>query len=183
MTGDDQPGGALERDPYAAYLDAKTLPTVEDPQTGEHRYSAEAVFGMQRAILAALKSEAALPVEIRAHLAIAFEELCAGIASDLLTPLKHAGGRERPIAKHLQADAVRYLRWVEDGRIDDPAPTKTVAAAYGVDARTARNWQRVWHNQPTPPLFEEYGPDMVTALMRISGRAYRRFLPKPQARR
>ncbi len=182
---------------YAAYLDAKwCLPTVLDEETGEHRYTPEAIGGMQRAILYALRADGPLPEEIRMDLAFAFEEICAGIFSDLLTPVKRGGGRERPIAKHMQADAIRYLRWVEDGRIQDRSPTKTVAEAYEVGERTVRNWQTAWGDIPTPSINEVLGEVadkpgidyeklayLVTRFMKVSGKQYRRFVPKPEPRR
>lgn len=163
---------------YADYLDAKCLPTRES-ETGEHCYTPEAIEGMQRAILDALRADGPIPDEIRDHLAFAFEEICAGIESDLLTPVKRGGGRERPIAKRMQAVAIRYLRWVADGRIEDRRPTSTVAEAYGVTDRTVRGWNEAWRALPTPGLAEEFGADAVARFMRATGGQYRRFIPKP----
>lgn len=164
---------------YAAYLDAKFLPTRADELTGEHKYSPEAIEGMQRAILDALRADGPLPEEIRTDLAFAFEETCAGIASDLLQPVKRRGGRERPIAKHMQAAAIRYLRWVEDGRINDDKPTSTVADAFGVNARTVRNWKEAWRDSSTPSIDDEFGAEAVAKFMKAIGAQYRRFVKKP----
>lgn len=163
---------------YAAYLDAKCLPTSER-ETGEHRYKPEAIEGMQRAILDALRADGQLPGEIRNHLAFAFEEVCTGIESDLLSPVKRGGGRERPIAKHMQAAGIRYLRWVEDGRIEDERPTATVASAYGVTDRTVRFWKSAWRTLPTPGLCDEFGADAVVKFMKATGGQYHRFIKKP----
>lgn len=163
---------------YAAYLDAKCLPTSES-ETGEHCYTPEAIEGMQRAILNALQADGPIPGEIRAHLAFAFEEVCAGIESDLLSPVKRGGGRERPIAKHMQAAAIRYLRWVEEGRIQDNRPTATVAEAYGVTDSAVRGWKRAWRTLPTPGLTEEFGADEVAKFMQKTGGQYHRFIKKP----
>lgn len=187
---------------YAAYLDAKCLPTSES-ETGEHRYTPEAIEGMQRAILDALRADGPLAGEIRDHLAFAFEEVCVGIESDLLSPVRRGHGRERPIAKHMQAAAIRYLRWVKDGRIKDKRPTAKVAEAYGVTDRAVRGWMRAWGTRPTPGIDEAFGEpgfeevsedeevsgyqekkekklaDTVTKFMMATGRQYHRFIKKP----
>lgn len=177
----------LSHPSYAHYLEAKCLPTNES-KTGEHCYTPEAIEGMQRAILDALRADGPIPGEIRDHLAFAFEEICAGIKSDLLSPVKRGSGRERPIAKHMQAAAIRYLRWVEDGRIDDKRPTATVAEAYGVSKRTVQNWQIAWDDLPTPGIHDELGADeerdrelaeAVAKFMRATGGQYHRFIKKP----
>lgn len=165
---------------YAAYLDAKCLPT-RGSETGEHCYTPEAIEGMQRAILNALRADGPIPSEIRDHLAFAFEEICAGIKSDLLSPVKRGGGRERPIAKHMQAAAIRYLRWVEEGRIQDKRPTATVAEAYDVTDSAVRGWKRAWRTLPTPGIADEFGTNEVAKFMRATGRQYRRFIKKPAA--
>lgn len=167
------------RKAYADYLNARYLSTDSDPTEGGE-YTPVALAGMQRAILDALQSDGPLPDEMRLHLAFAFEYLCAGIAPDLLTPVKRPGGREEPIAKHMQAAAIRYLRWVEEGRIQDSHPTSTVATAYSVATRTVRNWQNAWCDLPTPGIHEEYGADAVTRFMKATGNQYRRFIPKPK---
>ncbi len=163
---------------YRRYVDARCLPTLDGA------YAADALQAMQTAILDALRGDGPLPGEMRLHLALAFEYLCAGVSFDLLTPITRPGGREPPIAKHTQQDGIRYLRWCDDGRITDPAPASTVATAYGVSTATVGNWRRAWADRPTPPLFEDYGADQVTDFMRVSGKAYQRFKPKatPQHR-
>lgn len=165
---------------YAAYLDAKCLPTIPS-ETGEHRYTPEAIEGMQRAILAALRSDAPVDDEIRMDLAYAFECICAGLPSELLQPMKRYGGRDPVIAGHMQGAAIRYLRWVEDGRIEDRHPISTVAQAYDVTTRTVRNWSRAWQDSPTPGIYEEYGSDEVTRFMKATGGSYRRYVKKPES--
>lgn len=181
------------RKAYAAYLDAKLIPTDQN-ESGEHCYTPEAIARMQQAILDVLRADGPIPGEIRDHLAFAFEEICAGIESDLLTPVKRGGGRERPIAKHMQTAAIRYLRWVADGRIKDKRPTKTVAEAYGVTDSAVRGWKRAWRTTPTPDIEEALGEpgydeesgneeknlaDAVTKFMEVTGKAYHRFIKKP----
>jgi hypothetical protein len=167
------------RKAYHAYLEARLLPTSKN-ETGEHCYTPQAIQEMQQAILSALKAKGTIPKEMRLHLAFAFEEVCSGINSDLLAPVKRGGGRERPIAKHMQADAIRYLRWVENGRITDERPTATVAEAYGVTGRTVRGWKEAWREMPTPRIIEELATaETVARVMRASGKQYHRFVKKP----
>ncbi len=161
---------------YRRYVDARCLPTPN----GE--YTPEALREMQAAMLDALRSGPDLPDEMRLHLALAFEYLCAGVAFDLVTPVKAPGGREPPILKHTQEDGIRFLRWCADGRIVDATPSSTVATAYGVSTATVRNWRKAWQGLPTPPLFEDYGAEQVADFMRISGKAYQRFKLRPKAK-
>ncbi len=112
-----------------------------------------------------------------------FESVCEGIADDLLTPVKRAGGREAPIAKHTHQAAIQYLRWCADGRINDANAVRTVANAYDIDERTVRAWRAKWRDSPTPALFDEYGPEQVTKFMKATGKVYRRFIPKPTPKR
>lgn len=169
------------RKAYADYLDAKCLPTQVDVSTGEHRYTAEAILKMQLAILDALRSGGPVDDEIRMDLAYAFECICAGLPSDLLQPMKRYGGREPVIARHMQGAAIRYLRWVEDGQIEDKHPISTVAKAYDVTTKTVTNWNRAWQDLPTPGIYEEYGPDAVTRFMKAIGGSYRRYVKKPES--
>ena len=162
--------------PYRRYIDARCLPTPDA------KHAADAVQAMQSAMLDALRGTAPLPEEMRLHLALAFEYLCAGVEFDLVTPVKKPGGREAPIAKIAQEDGIRYLRWCEAGRIADAAPVNTVAAAYSVEPRTVRGWRAAWLDRATPPLAKGLGFEQVIDFMRISGRAYRRFVDKPKAR-
>lgn len=167
------------RKAYADYLDAKSLPTQKDERTGEHRYTVEAIAKMQMAILDALRCDGPVDDEIRMDLAYAFECICAGLPSDLLQPLIRYGGRESVIAKRMQGAAIRYLRWVEDGRIEDKEPIFSVAEAYDVTTKTVTNWNRAWRDSPTPGIYEEYGPDAVARFMKAVGGSYRRYVKKP----
>jgi hypothetical protein len=164
--------------PLFRYVDAKCLPTKADKRSGEHRYTDKAVAEMQRAIRDALRSDDPLPAEMQHDLAFAFEFLCEGVAADLLTPVKRPGGRESPIAKKTQEEAIRYLRWAEDGRIADPNPVATVALSFQVDKRTVRNWRSNWENRAAPPVLDELGAEQVIRIMKAAGSQYRRFISK-----
>lgn len=161
--------------PATLGLDGWIVPPGQPLENGDPEHSPEAVEEMQAAILDALRTGEPLPLEMRHHLAIAFEYLQAGIAHLLLTPVKRAGGREAPILKHLQIDALRYLRWCEDGRISDVRPFSTVGTTFGVSTKTAGNWSRTWKDVTLPPAPAHFGGPEVANALKTSGAAYQRF--------
>lgn len=149
---------------YSRYLDAKCRPTPNG------RYSTSALADMQLAIRDAFKGDGPLPSEMRRDLLFAFDDLCAGIANELLMlPFR---GTMKPIRRHLQEDAIRYLRWVEDGRISDPLAVHNVAQWYGVSERTVRRWVSDWGVKPTPGLHGDFGKDLVITAAKESGARY-----------
>lgn len=149
---------------YQRYLDAKFKPTPNG------RYSASALAEMQLAFLDALKSNDPLPIEMQQHLSFAFADLCAGFSNELLTiPFR---GSMKPIKTKLQEDAIRYLRWVKDGRIDDPLAVENIAQWYGVGERQVRRWVADWADRPTPKLHEDFGEKTVIAAAKQSGARY-----------
>jgi len=140
-------------------------------------WTPEIAAEMQAAFLAALNSREPMPEEMRYELFLAFREVCAGIESPLLAPVRRHGGRQHPIARDLQADAMRYLQWVRASKIADHAPVKTVADTYGMTTTRVQQWQREWKGRELPPILPVYrSANFVTALMRTSGKAYRRFI-------
>lgn len=164
------------RKAYTRYLDAKCLPTPDG------KYTPDALYEMQQAMLDALRSDDPLSGEMQSDLAFAFEYLCAGFTFDLLKPVKRSGGSKPPIAKYLQAAAIRYLRWVEDGHISDPRPIATIAEAYQVAERTVREWRKAWRERPTPSLDDAFGAEQVTGFMKGAGKQYPRFIPKEKSK-
>lgn len=168
--------GSSGRKPYSRYLDAKGLPTPNG------KYSPDALLEMQQAMLDALCSDDQLPAEMQRDLAFSFEYLCAGFTFDLLKPINRSGGSKPPIAKYLQAAAIRYLRWVEDGHISDPRPIATIAEAYQVAERTVRGWRKAWRDRPTPSLDDAFGAEHVTGFMKGAGKQYPRFIPKEKSK-
>lgn len=155
--------------PHTRYLDA----ACDAGNVGS--YTKENILLMQQAMRDALHSRDPLPDEMRSHLALAFEFLCNGFEYDLLTPAVSRGGRENPVAMQAQEAAIRYLRWVGDGRITDQFPVRSVASAYKVTERTVRNWIKSWSSKPTPPILEEFGADGVDRFMKATGKQYHRF--------
>lgn len=128
---------------------------------------------MQCAMLKALQSSYPLPIEMRRALAWAFEELIAGISSDLLIPARGSGRPVPPINKILQEAAIRYIRWAQEGRIVDDRPRETIAMHYRVSLGAVGNWCRAWENQKmTPPALDD--ATHVTRMMEICGARYRR---------
>jgi hypothetical protein len=132
---------------------------------------------MQRSIFELLATGQPLPDEVRNHLLFAFENLCAGARDEILIPVrsKKGGAPGKPIKQHLQTNAIRYLRWVEAGRITDPNAVKMVAAAYDVTEKTVANWVSDWSERPTPDLHEDFGEDTVRRLMIIAGSRYKQW--------
>lgn len=145
---------------------------------GDPEHSPEAVDEMQAAMLDALQTGEPLPGEMRRHLTLAFEYLQAGISHVLLTPVRRPGGREAPILKHLQIDALRYLQWCEEGKIADPRPLSTVGTAYRVATKTAGNWKRNWVESTLPEVPAHFDAAQVYEALQQAGAAYQRFRTK-----
>lgn len=161
-----------EKSPYERYLDA----AFELERTEQGEYTPDALREVQAAMLDALRSKDPLPEEMRLHLCFAFEYLCEGIASDLLTPVKRPGGRESPIFKKTREDAIRYLHWCRDGRIKDPSPVSSVGSAYEVNTRTVQNWLKSWGEKPTPSL-RQLEADRFRGKMKINGKETPSLMP------
>lgn len=79
-----------------------------------------------------------------------------------------------PRVKAAQESAMRYLRWVGEGRIEDTDPIATVAEQYEVKRETVESWIDAWSGTSTATQVE-YRPDDVARQMKISGRQYRRL--------
>jgi nucleoside 2-deoxyribosyltransferase len=89
-----------------------------------------------------------------------------------LMPVQAMGLPKDPVAKDAQEAAIRYLRWVEEGRISDQNSIATVADQYKVKAEAVHQWIDTWAGTSTATQVE-YRPDDVTLRMKISGRQYR----------
>jgi nucleoside 2-deoxyribosyltransferase len=98
----------------------------------------------------------------------------AGAPSDLLLPVKPSDLPEDPAIKSAQEAAIRYLRWVGDGRIGDRNPITTVADQYEVKPEAVQRWIDAWSETSTASE-AEYRPDDVIRQMKIKGRQYRRL--------
>lgn len=79
-----------------------------------------------------------------------------------------------PLVRAAQESAMRYLRWVEEGRIVDPHPIATVADQYQVKQEAVLRWIAAWLQTPTATT-ADYRPDDVVRQMKIGGRQYRRL--------
>ncbi len=77
-----------------------------------------------------------------------------------------------PKAKQAIEAAIRYLTWVESGRISDPDARATIAQHYSVKTHTVETWLL---DSPsiTMPQDVDYQPDDIIRHMKISGRQYR----------
>ena len=160
------------------YLDAISTPTPNG------QYSQSAISTMQNAIFDALRSGDPLPGDMRFDLACAFEELIRGVQPVLLSAQRGPGRPEHPINKLLRKDAIRYIRWVADGRIVDANPIAAVARAFGVHTKTVELWLAEWDGVEIEPMvfedddlrsFEDSDGNTVmrdlTGLVKVSMRA------------
>jgi hypothetical protein len=95
----------------------------------------------------------------------------AGAAAPAAVP---PGIPDDPRVRMAQESALRYLRWVAEGRIADRDPVATVADQYEVKRETVRDWIAAWSATSTAST-ADYLPDDVVRQMRVSGRQYRRF--------
>lgn len=68
--------------------------------------------------------------------------------------------------------AIRYLRWVEEGRLTDSDPIFTVAEQYKVRPDKVQCWIDAWSSLSLAS-HEDYRPDDVIRHMKISGRQFR----------
>jgi hypothetical protein len=116
------------------------------------------------------------PVEMLMRVHGIARDLSEGIVptfiADAATP-----GRPTPHGeKGAIADALFYLEAVRDGRIENKAPTKTVAHKYGVSKTTVHNWRKRQHL-----LCRHYAPrkkwsaELVERRMNQSAEVYNKF--------
>lgn len=175
--------------PLTRYLDAKASDYEPKSQLGRNgwevaeqrvaheltgaEYSPESILEMQHAILEALRAGAVLPTEMRQDLIYAFEQLIVGIEPELLRAPRFPGKRVDPLEARLKAPAVRYLQWADSGLLLVKAkPEDVVAAAYGVIAKTAKNWLRDLAVSDPPPTASKEEQDEVQRFMFAAGKAY-----------
>lgn len=79
---------------------------------------------------------------------------------------------DNPLARKAIETSIRYLRWVEEGKIVDGNPIATVADQYKVREDVVREWLEAWSEVPLAS-HADLRPDDVTRQMKISGRQYR----------
>ena len=79
---------------------------------------------------------------------------------------------ENPLARKSIEAAIRYLRWVDEGKIADGNAIATVADQYKIREETVREWLDAWSG-----IFlvshADYRPDDVARQMKMSGRQFR----------
>lgn len=113
-------------------------------------------------------------------LAVSMPIVAGGLADCLQSLGKRASAEvpdyaisELPRIRLAQEAAMRYLRWVEGGRIDDGTPLTTIARQFKVGEAAVRQWIDAWSGSALPDP-EGYLPEDVIRKMKISGRQYRR---------
>ena len=79
---------------------------------------------------------------------------------------------ENPQARTSIEAAVRYLRWAEEGKIEDSQAIATVAAQYKIREDVVREWINAWSGI-TLAAHSGMRPDDVMRQMKIRGRQYR----------
>ncbi len=79
---------------------------------------------------------------------------------------------DNPLARKAIEAAIRYLRWVEEGRIADTGAIATVADQYKVRESVVREWIDAWSGVSLASS-ADLRPDDVARQMKISGRQYR----------
>jgi hypothetical protein len=79
---------------------------------------------------------------------------------------------ENPLARKAIESAIRYLRWVADGKVVDGNAVATVADQYKVKEETVREWIDAWSGISLAS-HADYRPDDVVRQMKISGRQFR----------
>jgi len=107
--------------------------------------------------------------------------IVAGSLEDCLRQLR-GGAREAtaaklpddPLARTAIEAAIRYLRWVADGRIVDGRAVATVAAQYKVGEEKVQSWIAAWSGIALA-AHPDCRPDDIVRQMRISGRQFRSF--------
>jgi nucleoside 2-deoxyribosyltransferase len=77
-----------------------------------------------------------------------------------------------PRIRQAQEAAIRYLRWVDEGRIADASPIATVAEHYRLRPAAVERWVAAWAAVSLPSR-ADYEADDVVRQMKISGRQYR----------
>ncbi len=79
---------------------------------------------------------------------------------------------ENTVARNCIESAIRYLRWVADGKITDANPVASVADQYKVREETVRAWIDAWSGISLAS-HADYRSDDVAHQMKISGRQFR----------
>jgi nucleoside 2-deoxyribosyltransferase len=79
---------------------------------------------------------------------------------------------ENPLARKAIEAAIRYLHWVEEGKIADGNAIATVADQYKIREETVREWLDAWSGISLVS-HADYRPDDVARQMKMSGRQYR----------
>lgn len=158
-------GDRGKRSPQNLYLDA------QDAMCKDKGWTPRVAAMMQTAFVAAIESGRPLPAEMADELLSAFREVAAGVQAPLFTPSKSPGHREDPFAKVLIGYAVGYLEAVDQGRLEDAAPIRTVATAFDCTERTVRGWRQRY----TPRMF---AGSMTKQTLESIGKRYRAILKK-----
>lgn len=170
----------MPKSPYRRYVDLKADRLV-DPEG----FSQNSWIDMQGALFDALwqhvRSVRDLPDEMASDLAFAMEDVIAGHENDLLMPHRRRGRPKRPPTQdNCIRDAVRYMRAVKAGLIEDPQPIRTVVNAFrastkmrgDLNRRTVQKW--LSDDRFSGVASDDFESQMIVSLMKASGWHYSR---------
>jgi nucleoside 2-deoxyribosyltransferase len=93
-----------------------------------------------------------------------------GVSGEAAVP--RANLPENPVVRNCIEAAIRYLRWVVDGKISDANAVATVADQYRVREGTVLEWLDAWSGIFLT-VHADCRPDDVARQMKISGRQFR----------
>ncbi len=79
---------------------------------------------------------------------------------------------DKPLVRQAIESAIRYLRWVDEGKIDDADAVARVADHYKVREQTVQAWLVAWSGIAVTSQ-ADYRPDDIVRQMKISGRQFR----------
>ncbi len=79
---------------------------------------------------------------------------------------------ENPLVRKPIEAAIRYLRWVEEGKIADTEAIATVADQYKVREATVQAWIDAWSGVSLA-THVDYRADDIARQMKISGRQFK----------
>lgn len=165
---------------YALALDKKVCGYIERTETLQAR-----VNRLEGADPARTHDNQGLAIEdfgLPVNLMLAVPALIVtGGLEDCLRQLRGGARETAPSQANLQDSpqhrtaieaAIRYLHWVEEGRITDSDAITTVADQYKVRPDKVQFWIDTWSGLSLP-THEDYRPDDVIRHMKISGRQFR----------
>lgn len=126
--------------------------SAADLDEGEYRdlirewwsQSSEILWFLMRASTSAGLHVSPAPASLFAEFARVAEDLGNGVSPPLIGQVSERGRKTYSVNERKEVSiALCYLRAVEEGRIEDRSPNKTVRNAFGVSRSTVKKWEEV----------------------------------------